>query len=400
MISEQGDNTALALADELYKNRTKRVLQLKTQGKKVVGYFCIYVPLEMMHAAGIIPYRIWGTMREPPSIVNNYFVETACFYARTCFELALKGTYDFLDGIVGSFTCDTFESMFQVWRYNIKLPYYHVVMVPHAIHAEPPLTSEFFKKELEYFKKSLEDFSGKEITSQSLSDSVKLFNTQRALVRELHSLRKEDPPLISGTEAAKALIATMCLPVEESNELLRGVIKEAEERKLSPQGKATRALIWGTPLDDIAVTQLVEENGANVVVEDTCTGIRPHLFDVEVTADPLDGIVNHYTEELTCPTLCKEISGTHKEDVENRYGYLKELVKDYKVNAVIMPLVTYCCNHAIDSLNIRDYLKEETGIPSLMFEHDYNVAALAPIKTRVQAFVEMIRDRAALEERQ
>ncbi len=345
----------------------------------------------MTHAAGIIPFRIWGSMKDPPSLANNYFIDTSCFYARTCFELGLKGAYDFLDGIVGCFACDTFERMFQVWRYNIKLPYSHVVMVPHAVHTGPPISLEFFTEELNYFRKSLENYTGKKISDQSLSRSIRLFNEHRALVRELSSLRKKEPPLISGSEVEETIIASMTLPVEEANELVREVIEEARSREQHPKDRAARILIWGTPLDDVAITRLIEESGADVVVEDVCTGMRPFLSDVEATDDPLKGIAIRYMDKLTCPITCKEAEGTHKEDLDRRLGYLKEIAKDYQVDAAIIQVVSYCCIHLIDALNVKDYLKEEAGIPALIAEHDYNIGALAPLKTRVEAFLETIR---------
>lgn len=380
----------IARARELYLSRDSRARELKEQGKKVVGYFCIYVPLEMMHAEGIVPFRIWGSMKEPPSLANTYFIDTSCFYARTCFEMGLKGAYDFLDGIVGAFTCDTFERMFQVWRYNIKLPYSHVIMVPHAVHTDPPISLEFFKEELNYFRKSLENFTGRKLSDRSLSRSVRMFNKHRALVRELSSIRKKEPPPITGSEVEEVIIASMTLPVEEANQLLEQVIQEARSRGQHSPNKAARVMVWGTPLDDVAITQLIEESGANVVVEDVCTGMRPFLFDVEATDDPLDGIAARYMDKLTCPFTCKEARGTHKEDLDRRLGYLRQMAKDYQVDAAIIEVVSYCCIHLIDALNVKDYLREEVGIPALIVEHDYNIGALAPLKTRVQAFLETI----------
>ena len=48
----------LARAADLSKNRSKRVEQLKDVGRKIFGYICCFAPPEIMHAAGIVPYRI------------------------------------------------------------------------------------------------------------------------------------------------------------------------------------------------------------------------------------------------------------------------------------------------------------------------------------------------------
>jgi len=34
----------------------------KEQGKKVVGWICPYVPEELIHAAGMLPFRSWAPL--------------------------------------------------------------------------------------------------------------------------------------------------------------------------------------------------------------------------------------------------------------------------------------------------------------------------------------------------
>ena len=80
---------------------------------------------------------------------------------------------------------------------------------------------------------------------------------------------KPRPPLISGTETLRLIVALMSIPVEEGNELLKQVLQEVRERQNGPQQQSARLLVWGSIIDDIALVEMIEGLGANVVIDDT-----------------------------------------------------------------------------------------------------------------------------------
>ena len=232
-------------------------------------------------------------------------------------------------------------------------------------------------------------FSGRQITTEELTRSIQLHNEQRALVRKLYQLRKQDPPLLSGTEMTKVIVAVMSTPVTEANELLRGVIKEVEGRDDGCQKKPARLMVCGTGNDDITFIEMVEESGANVVIDDLCFGTRPYWYDVEVSHNPLASIARSYLEKLNCPRTYRQSPGSHQEDLENRFGYLYEFAKDFKVDGVILYILRYCDTHAFDAPDVKEYLRGK-GLPVLEIEGDYPTPSITRLKTRVQAFLEMI----------
>jgi len=207
-------------------------------------------------------------------------------------------------------------------------------------------------------------------------------------------LRKPDPPLISGTETLQVIKALMSIPVEEGNELLKQVITEVKERKDGPQKKPARLLIWGSTIDDTSLIEIIETAEANLVVDDHCGGTRAYWTDVELTEDPIDGLAYHYLVELRCPrtyvdAVYGETSKDYMADLESRFGYIKDYAKGWNVNGVILQSVRYCDCHGFETPQIKDYL-DSLGLPNTYLEHDYSEGALAALRTRVQAFVEMI----------
>ena len=384
--------TGLPRVKEIYQKRDSRAKELKKEGKKVIGYLDIYPVLEMLTALDSVPFRIVGDMSEPITRADSYLPTVVCPFLRSCLDLGLKGRYDFLDGVVMAHTCEVAEKMAHIWRIYLNPPYAHFIDTPHTAHE---VAQRQHKKLLEDFKKTLESFTGKTLTEASLHEAIKIHNQQRALVRELYDLRKPDPPLISGAETLQVTVALASLPVAEGNELLNQVISEVKERQDGPPKQPARLLIWGSMIDNTALIDLIESIGANVVMDDIGMGSRAYFPPVELTDDPLDGLARRYLVALKSPRTFREtvLSEANRKDymtdLENRFGYLKDYAKEWNVNGVILEVLRYCDSHGYEVPGLRDYL-DSIGLPSIYLEHDYSQSALAQLRTRVQAFLEII----------
>lgn len=385
------ENQGLARAKDIYQNRTHRVKELKAEGKRVLGYLCIYPVLEVFTALDIVPYRIFGDMREPVTKGEVCLPTVVCPFLRSCLDLGLKGRYDFLDGVVMAHICDVGEKTAHIWHMYLDPSYFFFIDTPHTTHKA---AQRQHKEQIKDLIKSLESFTGRKLSAEKLREAIEAHNRQRALVRQLYDLRKLNPPLISGTETLQVMKASMSLPVEEGSTLLEQVITEVKERKGGPQKKMARLMLWGTVIDDIALVRMIEELEANVVMDDTCVGSRFYFPDVELTGDPLDGLAYRYLVELKCPRTFREAAfgetkKDYKVDLESRFGYLGEYAREWDVNGVILQSLRYCDTHAYEVPQVGDYLNN-LGLPNTYLEPDYSEAALAPLRTRVQAFLEVI----------
>jgi bzd-type benzoyl-CoA reductase N subunit len=380
------EGKGLAAVEELYQDRRRRAKQLKEQGQKIIGYFCCYVPVEFLTALGLVPYRIMGSVKEPVTQADVYLETTMCPFIRSCFDLALKGDYDFLDGLVVPHSCDTIELMFNIWRHFKKPAYSHYINVPHMVQAS---SFKFFKKELEVFGNSLQRYTGKKLDDESLRQAIDIYNQNRAVLRELYELRKLAPPLISGAEVTKVIVVGMGIPAAEHTELVKKVILEVKQRPPAVERKPVRLLVQGAEIDNAAFIELVEDAGANVVMDDLCTGTRFFWEDVVPTPIPLDGLVDRYLGRIRCPRTYRPRTGSVKEDLDNRFGYLLEYAKDFDANGVIIDVLRFCDTHELALPDLRDYL-QQAGVPVLLIEDDYSVTTTAQLRTRVQAFIEIV----------
>ncbi len=379
---------SLERVKELTQDRGRRARELKNEGQNILGYFCSYFPIEFLTAANIVPYRLMGNLRDPVTVANTYVDPAVCPYIKSCFDMAMKGGYDFIDGWVTPDTCDNMVNIYRVWNYNLPLSYTYWLNVPNFLDEE---CFTFFKRELAFFRRSVGKFAQCEITDERLHRAIDLHNEQRGLMRELDELKKPEPPLLKGSEMLLALRAAMSLPVEEANELLRGVIADVKERRDRPERSRCRLIIWGPEIDDPALYELIEGLGANVVTDSTCIGTKFFSHGVKKTDDPLDGLSNHYLGDVYCPRTIRgkgEGWSTYQQDMDERFGHILEFARDFSVDGVILYVMKFCDLHEFDAPDLRDYLEKES-LPVLHVETDYSMAAIGALKTRIEAFLEM-----------
>ena len=381
------NNNVLSKVEAYYQNYGIRARELKNQGQKVIAYVCSLVPVEIIAAAGCIPFRIRGDVNEPITKGDTNLETIACPFLRSCFDVSLKGRYDFSDGLIIPHACDSMARTYSTWRYSLEMPYSHFINVPHTITAS---SVEFFVAELNIFRKSLGRFVGKEISDDDLIKSIDLYNKNRDKAKALYELRKPNPPLVSGAELAKILTVGMSLPVIESNELFDRVLEKLTQRKEVSYPKAPRILIDAACVDNIDFIKLIEESGANVVADSLCIGTRDYWPHTDIEGNPMEALARRYLEKINCPKTYREKVGeTYQEDLESRFGDIGFLSKKFNVDGVILYVYKYCDPFGFEVPARKAYL-DSINMPVLYLEDEYSAGTIGRLRTRIQAFLEMI----------
>jgi bcr-type benzoyl-CoA reductase subunit C len=383
-MTEQ-NGSALALAEKYYSQYGFRARELKAAGKKIIGYLTAMGPVEILTAAGVVPFRLKGNVSEAITKGDAFMETIVCPFVRNVFDAAIKGKYDFLDGMVLPHQCDSIDRTSDVWAYNLRLPYFHFLNVPH-ITGGPSF--EFMKDILRIFVSTLENFTGMKITNEALREAIKAHNENRRLIRGLYRLRKSNPPFLSGTEMLKVLVAAMSLPVDESSSLIEGVIGEVSKRGPVREGKRTRVMLIGDQIDDVTLTEIIEGAGAWLVMDDISIGAKMHWADADANAEPIHAIAERILRKLKLPTLA-ESGVTYDEGLETRFGHLKRHIEEFEVDAAILFIYKYCDPYGFDVPTVKSYI-ESTGTPVLYIEDEYSTSSLGRTKTRIEAFLEIV----------
>ena len=385
-MPEEGAGEGLAVADRYYRDYGCRARELKQQGKKIFGYLCAFVPLEVLTAAGFMPFRIKGDVNEPITKADTEMETIVCPLVRSCFDMSLKGSYEFLDGIVIPHACDSICRTYDIWKYTLKLPYSHLINMPHGTDDS---SLNFYKAVLNTFRTSLSRFAGREISDQELTQAIGLHNRNRAKVKEIYELRKASPPLISGAEIARVLVAAMGIPIEESIEMISDVIEEVKQRGGVPVQKSARIMVVGAQVDNVAFIDLIEDSGAWVVADDLCPGAREFFSYVDATDDPMDGIAERYLRKIKCGRTYRQMKGNYQEYLEDRFGHMGQMIEDFDVDGVVLYIYKYCDPFGFEVPQIKSYI-ESRGTPVLYLEDEYSMSTIGRLRTRIQAFLELI----------
>ena len=385
-MTESGQANGLAKADACYREYGSRAKELRAGGRKIIGYLTALGPIEIMTAAGVVPFRLKGNVSEAITKGDAYMETIVCPFIRNVFDATLKGKYDFLDGLVLTHQCDSIDRTTDIWSENLKLPYFHFLNVPHVTDGP---SVEFMKDILRIFIGTLEKFVGKKISDDALVQAVKAHNENRRLMRDLYALRKTNPPLISGPEMMKVLVAAMGLPVEESSALIESVTKEVKQRVAGVAGNKKRIMLIGDQIDDVAIVDAIEGTGALLVMDDLSIGSKMYFSDVDITTDPVQGIAERYLKKLKIPTTYIGDGNTYEENLEARFGHLRKYITEFKVEGAILFIYKYCDPYGFEVPVFKSFI-ESAGVPVLYLEDEYSSSTLPRVKTRIEAFLEMI----------
>jgi len=353
------------------------ITEWKTQGKPILGYTCQYIPIEILHAAGILPYRIRAKGCDKIDMADSVMASNTCSFARSCLEMALRGEYGFLDGLVNVNSCDTMRRMIDNWKHKIGARFIHFVSIPHKSDED---AIEWFKQELSMFRDSLEKFFGVTITNERLHNSVRVCNKTRNLLKRLYGLRTAKNPPLSGAEAQNIAVIANSLPQEEFNELLKRAIDEIEERDGITDFKS-RLMLIGCLVDDSLYTEIIEDLGGLVVVDSSCFSTLSLWEPIKFTDQPLDGIASAYLNRVSCPRI------PGKQDAMSKF--ITDMVETYSVDGIIFERMVYCNIWSGEILSLHDDL-QELNIPLLVLDREYTPSGLGQLRTRVQAFLEII----------
>jgi benzoyl-CoA reductase subunit C len=384
---KQMKDDVFAQVEDQYVNYGRRARELRNRGLKVIGYMCSFVPLEFITAAECVPFRMRGDIREPITRGDTLMETIVCPFVRSCFDLSVKGKYDFLSGMVIPHACDSMVRSYSTWNTALNLPYFHFVNTPSVVKES---SFEFFEEELNSYKKSLEKFAGKTITDVDLAKAIRLHNENRNKARALYDFKKSDPPMISGVELTKVLTVGSSLPIIESNALFDEVIAAVSQRKEPPLKKGPRILLDGPCVDNIELIKIVEDSGASVVVDTTCNGTRDSLPRVDEGGNPIKALARRYLDKINCPKTYRENkTGTFQEDIVARFGDIGAYAREFKADGAILYVYKFCDPFGFE-VPARKAYYESIKVPLLHIEDLYSAGTIGQLKTRIQAFLEMI----------
>lgn len=354
----------------------REITSVLPKDRSPIGFFCPYVPEELIDAAGALPFRLMGTPIKM-SHAQVHLPTNCCYLVKSSFESLIQGELDFLKGIIFSHTCDSMQGLADIWALQRRIPLQFNLMMPS--HLDSELSRTYLKSEIERFKDFLEFHVG-HMTPQTLKASIQLFNRIREKLQEIYTHRPKWHHRISGHNFAQIIRAGNLMDRRRYLELLSNLLNAFSD-KTEERDPLVPVFLSGNMTHSDSFFSLIEEAGALIVQDDLCSGNRFLRLMVPENIDPIEGLTDRYVTSFLCPTKYK---GPHA----HAETLLKE-VQNSGAKGVIFLLYKYCENHFFDYPDLKQAL-ESKGIPTLLLEVEDPSYSIGQLKIRIQAFVEML----------
>jgi benzoyl-CoA reductase/2-hydroxyglutaryl-CoA dehydratase subunit BcrC/BadD/HgdB len=367
-----------------YDIRVEQLNEKRAEGTKVVGTFCLFVPDEIIFAAGADRIVLCGGRNDTIALAEQSLPRNICPLIKSSFGAIVDACcggnlscphVQLVDVVVAEATCDGKKKMYEI------LPEYlptYVLDLPQKPGGSEAIT--YFLSELRKFGKYMEDLTGNVISEEKLKEEIRSSNETRRLLHRLFDMRRRDPPPISGSEVLRVMQKQFFLSPDQFRE---GVSQLSDEMEhiISPGRSGPRIMISGCPMaaGNTKISDIVEQKGAVIVVEESCTGTRSFWDLVDENKEPWTALAERY---LKIPCACMTPN-------DQRISRIVDLAIRYNVDGVVYYTIQFCHAYNIERLHVQKALKKEK-IPMLAIESDYGDSDIEQIGIRIDAFLEMV----------
>ncbi len=348
-------------------------------GKKILGFFCSYMPEELVHAAGAIPFRIFGTVGDI-ELADSHLQSYCCSLVRGGLEDALRGRLDFLDGTLFPHTCDSIQRLSDIWRLNAGFGIHIDAVMP--VKLDTPSARQYMIDVMAGFRSDLEKALNIEITDKDIAGAIALYNRIRSGLLTLYRFRSEKPAVFPKSGVYHAMRAAMVMDREELAKDLDILLDSLEKAPAvtSDTGRK-RVMLSGGICSHPDIYGIIQEAGGEVVWDDLCTGVRYAAGMIDTSGEPLAAVADRYIRRITCPA--KHMSSTARGE------HLAAEVRSQKIDGVVFLLLKFCDPHAFDYPYLKEYLDRQR-IPSMLLEIEEQPPPEGQLRTRFETFIDML----------
>ena len=376
-------NTARELFEDL-NLRAVRSWKDAAPGRKAIGHMPIYVPRELIHAAGMLPVGIVGGGDRLEIIRGDAFFQSyICHIPRSTIELALSHRLDALDGMLFPSICDVIRNLSGMWTMLFPDRYVRYLDVPQ--NYERGVGGTYWRQELEILREELSKLSGRPIADADLRSSIAVYNENRQVIRELYQARSQRPWFFPTSEVFLFLRAGNVLPPEEHTSLVREYLRQAPLEAGRSEQDQSRVVLVGMFCEQppLGLLLTLERSGCWVVDDDLLLGLRWITAEIPADGDPLENLVTAYLNHSVVT------ASRYLPDGE-RGRWLVESVRQNRAEGVIFCAPSFCDPALLEQPMLIRAL-EQAGIAHTQFKYSEDTGQFAVIREQAGTFSDSIR---------
>jgi benzoyl-CoA reductase subunit C len=353
-------------------------------GRKVIGYMPVYVPREIVHAAGMLPLGILGGGADMEVIHGDAFYQSyICRIPRSTIEMAINGKLDFVDGMMFPSICDVIRNLSGIWKLLFKDKYVRYFDAPQNFREE--VGGVFYANEMRELRDGLAKLGGREVSDGDIRRSIAVYNENRRWVNRVYDFRSDFPWKAPSAEVYLLMRAGMVLPPEEHTLLMREYLAAAEAAN-RPMRDNCRVVLTGAFCEQppLSLIKSLEMSGCYIVDDDLMLISRWLLTDVPTEGDPIENLSRAFLLHSA------ETAAKYEPDVARKGSYLIDSVRKRKADGVIFAAPSFCDPALLDKPMIISRI-EPLGIPYIHIQYAENSSQMQPIREQSGTFADSIK---------
>ncbi|WP_027701647.1 2-hydroxyacyl-CoA dehydratase subunit D [Metaclostridioides mangenotii] len=368
----------LSRMQEVVDNPNEVIKKFKKEtGNSAIGCFPVYCPEEIIHAAGMLPVGIWGGHTEL-DLAKQYFPAFACSIMQSALEFGLKGAYNELSGVIIPGMCDTLICLGQNWKSAVPQVPYIALVYPQNRKLESGV--KYLVNEYKNIKTKLEEICGHEITEEKLQESIEVYNEHRKVMQEFVELSPKYANTIKPSVRNLIIKSGFFMKKEEHTDLVKNLIAELNKKPVE-ECTGSKVVLTGISLDSKDILEILEENNMTVVGDDLAQETRQFRTLVPDGKDALERLARQWSNIEGC-------SLAYDPD-KKRGSMIVDEVKKKDADGVVFCMMKFCDPEEYDYPVVKSDI-EASNIPTLYIEIDQQTSNNEQVRTRVQAFTEML----------
>ena len=357
----------------------------------VIGVSCNFVPDELVWAVGGRTMRLCGGDSQWQEEGEHLLSRHICPVATATAGLPQMDPqlWERLDLLVIPASCDAKKKLAEVFSRDKPV---HVMNVPAM--KDDGTARAYWLDEVQRLVRRIEQVAQRKITRVALDKAMRLSMERESLFRELLELRygqNGDGSLMTGEQFQFVTGASFADEPSRYTENLRTLVDVLRKAGAAgyqvADGDAPRVLLAGAPLiyPNFKLLEIIEKSGATIVSDTSCTATQAFYQHLAPRDWSLREMLKALAEKKLLPCMCPCFGS-----FQDRVLRLRELLRVSKADGIIFHELRTCTLFAAESEFLRRELEDGESIPLLVVNTDYASSDKEYLRTRVEAFLEIL----------
>lgn len=324
---------------------------------ELIGYTCLYVPVELLSATGLRPYRLLHGEINLSKQAERLVRVDACPLIKSNLNYVINNK-DKFRAMVGSTGCDMSRRMFDVLGEITDIP----IFLINNPRADRP---HIYYNEIDWLVKQLEHLSRKTFGNDLIGQEIEKWEMARKYFREIDKKRGANPSLIATADFHKAVTNYHQASLTVGSPDLH-----------NPSEDKPRVYLIGSAIsyESQPILQLLEKD-LRIVGDYNCGLSR--FLNIQINDKTINGIKDAYYNQPPC---------IFKRPNKRFFEFIRSELERLLCTGIVAWTLDYCDNYEYELQKIESAF----NLPVLRIKSDFSFQNLSQLRTRISAFAEML----------